>query len=121
YQGGTNSSAGQWTELLEQWDGVTDPDGVGLTPPPGLFEPKRGFGWLWRTELGGPSSQLGWAREEEKGFCAKVQPTENGLLLHSSRVEFCEDQLYNWANDPSFAPLSFAFYGDGTWRRYPEN
>jgi len=117
YQGGTNSSAGQWTEILQPWDG-SDPEGVGLTPPPGLFEPKRGFGWVWRTMIGGPDGQLGWAREEEKGFCAKVQPLENGLLFHSSGVEYCQDELYNWATNPSFAPLSFAFYGNGTWRRY---
>ncbi|HSJ52407.1 MAG TPA: hypothetical protein VLC52_01565, partial [Anaerolineae bacterium] len=117
FQGGSNPTAGQWVERSEKWDG-SDPDGVGLSPPPGLFEPKRGFGWMWRTYLGGQAGQLGWAREEEKGFCAKVQPFESGLLLHSSTVEHCQDQLYNWATHPSFVPLFFAFYQDGTWQKY---
>jgi hypothetical protein len=117
YDGGTNASAGQWTEVTEPWDG-SDPEGVGLMPPPGLYEPVRGFGWVWRTVLGGPSSALGWAREEEKGFCAKVQTLENGLLMHSSRVEHCQDDLYNWATNPSFAPLFYSFHRDGTWRRH---
>jgi hypothetical protein len=117
YQGGTNPAAGQWAEIMEPWDG-SDPNGVGLTPPAGLYEPIRGFGWVWRTRAGGPSGPLGWAREEEKGFCAKVQPLQNGLLMHSNKVEYCEDTLYNWATHPSFAPLFYAFYRDGTWRRY---
>jgi hypothetical protein len=112
-----NKSTGQWQVFTDQWDG-TNPDGVGLSPPPGLYEPKRGFGWLWRTRLDGPDSVLGWARDEEKGFCAKIQPFENGRILHSSTVQTCKDDLYNWATHPSFPPLFFALHGDGTWRRY---
>ncbi len=116
-QDGTNPSAGTWKLYTETWPG-TDPDGVGLSPPPGLYEPVRGFGWLWRTYLGGPGSELGWAREEEKGFCANIQPFESGFIFGSSTVTYCQDQLYNWATHPSFTPLLFALYGDGTWRRY---
>jgi serine/threonine protein kinase len=118
FRNGTDTSAGDWRLIVDEWDG-SNPDGIGLSPPPGLYEPKRGFGWVWRTYLGGPSSQVGWAREEEKGFCAKFQPFEQGLILHSSTVEFChEENLYNWATNPSFSPLFFALYEDGRWRRY---
>jgi serine/threonine protein kinase len=116
-QGGTNLSAGTWELRTDTWDG-SNPDGVGLSPPPGLYEPVRGFGWLWRTYLGGPGSQLGWAREEEKGFCANFQPFDAGLIFGSSTVTYCQDEFYNWATHPSFTPLLFALYGDGTWRRY---
>ncbi|MCB0212860.1 MAG: serine/threonine protein kinase, partial [Anaerolineae bacterium] len=52
---GTELSEGRWrlTEPEWKWDG-SNPDGIGMTPPPGLVEPRRGFGWLWRTHLGGP-------------------------------------------------------------------
>jgi serine/threonine protein kinase len=116
-QDGSDLYAGTWQLRTEKWDG-SNPDGVGLSPPPGLHEPVRGFGWLWRTYLGGPGSQLGWAREEEKGFCANFQPFDAGLIFGSSTVAYCQDQLYNWATHPSFIPLLFALYGDGTWRRY---
>jgi hypothetical protein len=116
-QDGTNPSAGTWQLYTEKWPG-SDPDGVGLSPPPGLYEPVRGFGWLWRTYLGGPGSELGWAREEEKGFCANIQPFESGLIFGSSTVTYCQDELYNWATHPSFTPLLFSLSGDGTWRRY---
>jgi serine/threonine protein kinase len=116
-QDGSNLNAGTWQLRMEKWDG-SNPAGVGLSPPAGLYEPVRGFGWLWRTHLGGPGSQLGWAREEEKGFCANVQPFESGLLFGSSTVTNCQDQLFNWATHPSFTPLLFALAGDGTWRRH---
>lgn len=116
-QDGSDLYAGTWQLRTDTWDG-SNPDGVGLSPPPGLYEPVRGFGWLWRTYLGGPGSQLGWAREEEKGFCANFQPFDAGLIFGSSTVTYCQDQLYNWATHPSFIPLLFALYGDGTWRRY---
>ena len=116
-QDGTNLSTGTWQLWTEKWDG-SNPDGIGLSPPPGLYEPVRGFGWLWRTYLGGPGSQVGWAREEEKGFCANMQPFESGLVFGSSTVTSCQDELFNWATHPSFTPMLFALYGDGTWRRH---
>ncbi|MEJ2736342.1 MAG: serine/threonine-protein kinase [Anaerolineae bacterium] len=114
-QDGTNLSTGTWQLRTETWPGD---EGGGLSPPPGLYEPVRGFGWLWRTYLGGPDGALGWAREDEKGFCANIQPFESGLIFGSSTVTYCQDQLYNWATHPSFTPLLFALYGDGIWRRY---
>jgi predicted nucleic acid-binding Zn ribbon protein len=112
-------STGSWDQNPEEWRwDLSDPDGVGMAPPAGLYEPKRGFGWVWRTHLGGPDSSLGWAEDEEKGFCATIQPFDNGLILQSSTVPRCEGDLYNWAIHPSFTPLFFALYDDGTWQRY---
>ncbi|MBN1659568.1 MAG: protein kinase [Anaerolineae bacterium] len=108
---------GRWQEFDEKWDG-SYPDGVDMSPPPRLYEPVRGFGALWRNYLGGPTGELGWAREEEKGFCARVQPFELGFVLKSDTVEFCRDELFNWAREPSFVPLVFSVRSDGTWRRY---
>lgn len=118
FKNGTDVSTGDWQLIEDDWDG-SNPEGIGLSPPPGLYEPIRGFGWVWRTFLDGPSSKVGWAREEEKGFCAKTQPFQQGLIVHSSTVEFCHpDNLYNHATSPSFSPLFFALYESGNWRRY---
>jgi serine/threonine-protein kinase len=114
---GTDPSGGTWEMRLDRWDG-SNPNGVGMSPPPGLREPIRGFGWLWREVLGGSQSQLGWATEEEKGFCANLQPFENGLIFHSSTITYCKDELYNWATHPSFTPLYFSLDGSGSWRRH---
>jgi serine/threonine protein kinase len=112
---------GNWVKSPPEWkwDG-SNPDGVGMSPPPGLYEPKRGFGWLWRTYLGGPNSRLGWALEEEKGFCAIFQHFERGFVFRGGTVHSCVDELINEprTTHPGFTPLFIAMYGDGTWRRY---
>lgn len=118
-QDGTDKSRGDWATGKDawKWDQVSYPDGRGLTPPPGLFEPKRGFGFAWFDALGGPASPLGWATGEEKGFCANLQEFEKGLIIHSTGGA-CGDNLYNWANVPAFTPLFFTLNADGSWERH---
>lgn len=107
---------GTWTEFTDQWDGFTTVSRG--NPPPGRVAPIRGFGYLWGI-YDEVANRLGWGLEEEKGFCANVQPFEQGFIFHSSTVPYChQDKLYNHATNPAFKPLFFAVYGDGTWRRY---
>jgi hypothetical protein len=77
---------GHWqTDPTWKWDGST-PDGLGLSPPAGLVEPKRGFGWLWRTHLGGAEGPLGWAIDKEYGFdnTGQAQSFEQGVMFKGS-------------------------------------
>ena len=82
-----NITQGDWelNPIERKWDG-SNPDGVGLNPPPGFVEPKRGFGWLWRTHLGGPDSRIGWALDREYGFnnLGQAQRFEAGLMFKGS-------------------------------------
>jgi hypothetical protein len=84
---GTELTEGQWQLVPEdwKWDG-SNPEGVGLSPPPGLVEPRRGFGWLWRTHLNGPDGPLGWALDREYGFdnVGQAQTFEQGLMFKGS-------------------------------------
>ena len=85
-KGGDELFVGTWeTDPTWNWaaEGEPDPDGIGLSPPPGLFEPKRGFGWLWRTHLGRENGNLGWATEEEHGHddTGQGQKFENGTMF----------------------------------------
>ena len=67
-------------------DGV-DPETSNLSPPAGLQEPKRGFGKVWRDHLGGASSEIGWAKEDE--YVAPgltVQGFVNGFIFWEDRV-----------------------------------
>ena len=78
--------SGQWTTAGDwRWDG-SDSDGVGMSPPSGLVEPKRGFGWLWRTHLGGADGPLGWALDREYGFdnVGRAQRFERGVIFKGS-------------------------------------
>jgi hypothetical protein len=119
YLGGTDGRKGEWVTGGNgwRWDG-SFPDGHGLTPPEGLVEPIRGFGFVWYSKLGGPSSQIGWGTAEEKGFCAVVQRFEKGMLVQSTAASGCGGGQFNWATTSDFKPVFIALYGDGRWRRF---
>jgi hypothetical protein len=58
------NGGGDWQDWPDEWvDGMPDSDPT-LTPPPGLFQPRRGFGKLWR-ENKDVGSRLGWATAPE--------------------------------------------------------
>jgi len=115
---GTDAAQGDWSTGKDAWKwDESYPDGRGLKPPSGLVEPVRGFGYVWYEFLAGPDSAVGWATAQEMGFCASLQPFENGLIFHSSGQP-CEAGMYNWAANPSFTPLFFTLYADGSWERH---
>ncbi len=57
-----------------------DPDSSGAQPPPGLQEPVRGFGKVWR-ENPAVRETLGWATSGESGGTARVLMFERGEML----------------------------------------
>ncbi len=72
---------------------------MGLSTPPGLVEPVRGFGWVWRTFLGGAEGKLGWALDREYGFdnMGQGQYFEQGLMFRGS-----ESRIYVLLSDGRF-------------------
>lgn len=62
-----------------------EPEKAGYNPPSGLLEPIRGFGKVWRSELGGPNARIGWATEDERGFHSSIQDFEKGSLFRNDR------------------------------------
>ncbi len=62
-----NGPPTRWRAFQDSWregDPVDDPS---LTPPAGLFQPRRGFGLVWRRETG-LRDDIGWATVPESGF-----------------------------------------------------
>ena len=104
---------GTWQEFVDQWVEGSPVPSRG-SPPPGKVAPVRGFGYIWGT-YNHVAEGLGWALEEEKGFCARVQEFEQGFLFASVTVPYCRDELYNWATHPDFHPLLLAIYAHGMW------
>ena len=110
-------SSGNWFPIELGWDGGPAADRG--TPPPGLQAPQRGFGYVWSqddTIFNG----LGWARDQEKGFCALVQQFERGFILQSANVNSCTpENLYNFATAGDWTPLLFAAGANDQWRNAP--
>lgn len=64
----------RWEIFTDEWeegDPVEDPS---LTPPPGLYQPQRGFGLVWR-EGSLVRDRLGWALAPETGYETATQRT----------------------------------------------
>jgi hypothetical protein len=110
-------SSGNWFPIEIGWDGGPSADRG--APPPGLQAPQRGFGYVWSTndEI---FNGLGWALDQERGFCALVQDFERGYILRSADVPSCTaENLYNFATASDWTPLLFAAGGDNVWRNIP--
>ncbi len=64
---------------IDTWD-ESQPESGNATPPPGLYEPKRGFGKIWR-EIPGVRELVGWATGPERGDRATVQTFSTGSAM----------------------------------------
>ena len=81
-----------------------DPESGGESPPPGLLEPVRGFGKVWRSNAD-IRALLGWATQAERGDTASLQPFERGRAIFLPGY----GQTYFLFDDATFT-------GGGTWR-----
>jgi photosystem II stability/assembly factor-like uncharacterized protein/DNA-binding beta-propeller fold protein YncE len=97
--------AGTWQafddSFVEGLDQAWDP---ALPPPP--QQPQRGFGKVWREQLGGTQASIGWALENERAVSGWRQPFDRGLLVWT-------DATLNGATGPGTATL---LYDDGAWQ-----
>lgn len=108
---------GEWGPIDITWSGQ-DPAGRG-TPPPGLQAPERGFGYVWSNsdEI---FNRLGWATDQERGFCALTQQFDRGFILRSSDVPSCTAEgLYNHATSADWQPLLLAAPENSVWYNVP--
>ncbi len=72
---------GRWNVYDDKWqegDPVDDPT---IVVPPGVQQPGRGFGKVWREMLGGPKAALGWALEKEQGVEGQATAWDHGTVL----------------------------------------
>jgi hypothetical protein len=64
----------QWNAYQDEWSpGMLESDPT-LSPPPGLIQPVRGFGSIWR-EQPGVKDRLGWATNQETAYTTALQRT----------------------------------------------
>ncbi len=71
---------GSYLSTTDTFIQYTDPESGGETPPPGLFEPIRGFGKVWRT-IPDVRSRLGWATAPESSAAIVQLGLERGQMI----------------------------------------
>jgi photosystem II stability/assembly factor-like uncharacterized protein len=59
-----------------------------LTPPAGRLQPVRGFGKVWREQMGAAGASIGWAMEAERGTPGSVQEWDGGLVIRADAATF---------------------------------
>ena len=96
---------GTWQVYDDTFEEGVDPETDPTLPPPPQ-QPKRGFGKVWREQLGGPQATIGWALEEERAVDGWRQRFEQGLL-------FWTDATIEGAGG---AGTAYLLYDDGTWQ-----
>lgn len=72
---------GTWTSYPDQWFETHSESDPSITAPEGLQQPIRGFGKVWREELGGPNAKIGWALEKEQGVEGQYQDWSYGQVF----------------------------------------
>lgn len=72
---------GHYRRFDDTWVQGVDADSGGEVPPPGMIEPIRGFGKVWRTNADVRAS-LGWAITNEMGDTATVEYFERGRAIY---------------------------------------
>ncbi len=106
--------AGTWQAFQDRFEEGVDPAyDPGLPPPP--QQPQRGFGKVWREELGGPQAAIGWASEGERPVNGWRQDFDGGRLVWTDAVT-AGAQGQAGAEGLGTAYLLF---GDGTWEQIP--
>jgi hypothetical protein len=96
---------GRFGRYADTWVSGVDPDSGGQTPPPGLVEPIRGFGKVWRNDPA-LAARIGWALANEQGITLTVQPFERGVAIFVPPLNL----VYVLAEDGAGAPA-------GRWRQ----
>lgn len=100
-------SGGRFQRYDDTFNADMDPFSGGETAPPGLIEPVRGFGKVWRA-FPDARGGLGWARDNEQGGTSAAQAFERGQMIALPQRGEILILVYDAGNPAS-----------GTWRTVP--
>jgi hypothetical protein len=70
-----------WQRFPDTWQEGQSESDPSIASPENLVQPVRGFGKVWREQLGGPQAAIGWATTPELGLTAGVQRYDRGWVL----------------------------------------
>jgi hypothetical protein len=90
---------GTWQGFADTWNASEPEWDTSIVPPAGYYQPKRGFGKVWRNNAQ-VRNGLAWGTTEERGYNASLQQYQGGLMF--------------WSDTRGI----FAIYNNGRWERY---
>lgn len=88
---------GTWRSFEDTFEEGQPEIDESITAPDDLYQPIRGFGRIWREQLGGPDAAIGWATLPEGAANGSIQPWDHG-------------QLFSFG-----LPERFLIFEDGRW------
>lgn len=100
-------SSPKWSAFEDEWEPGDPIDDPSIQPPPGFYQPKYGFGLVWR-EQPQVRDRLGWALAEEEGYTTAVQRTsyyrynETYILALDNDIWLLEPEHSGWEK---FTPI----------------
>jgi hypothetical protein len=77
---GQGAAMDTFWRVPDTWSEGMPADDASFSPPPGLVQPVRGFGWIWRNNQA-IRDTLGWALAPEDFFQAVWQNYERGWMM----------------------------------------
>jgi hypothetical protein len=104
-QEGVGGQKGAWQRYPDTWQEGQPESDPAITPPGGLYQPIRGFGKVWREQLGGLQAAsenplgIGWAIAPEQGLDGLAQRYEHGWVvrLNGERLLLADDGTWRAA------------------------
>ena len=90
-----------WVGYEDMWDETQPDHDPDFVPPEYFYQPRRGFGKVWREQLGGAESTIGWATDIEISYDTVLQAFDNGQLFKGGE---------NY--------IVYVLYDDGYWEAF---
>jgi hypothetical protein len=91
-----DGASGTWQRFPDPWQEGRPASDPALVPPEGLYQPVRGFGAVWREQLGGALAQVGWATAPEEGLTGGIQPYGSGVVLRLGEDRLLLAEVGTW-------------------------
>lgn len=95
----------RWLAVDDTFEERVDPAYDPALPLPPK-QPQRGFGKVWREQLGGAQAAIGWALEDERPVNGYQQPFQRGYVYWTSAV----------APGATAEGTAYLLYENGTWQ-----
>ena len=88
----------RWQVFRDYFNEGMPEEGIGQSPPSGRWEPRRGFGMLWRANEA-VRNRIGWATQQwEQPYSVQAQTSDEGVIFLSDPYSAIFGLVPNYVN-----------------------